>query len=42
MEKEQEADDIMHGLNKQFTVFANKVRPPEEQQSVSGWDTSES
>ena len=42
VEKEQEADDIMHGLNKQFTIFSNKVRIPEKQQSVLGRDTSES
>ena len=42
VEKEQVADDIMRGLNKQFTVFANKFHPPEEQQSVPGWDTNES
>ena len=42
VEKEQAAEDIMHSLNKQFTIFANKILPPEKQQSVSGRDTSES
>ena len=26
VEKEQASDDIMHGLNKQYTLFADKVR----------------
>ena len=42
VEKEQAADNIMRGLNKQFTIFANKVLPPEKQQSVPGWDTGKS
>ena len=42
VEKAQVADNIMHGLNKQFTIFADKVRLPEEQQSVPRWATSES
>ena len=40
--KEKEADDVMRGLNKQFTLFANKILPPDKQQSVPGRDTSES
>ena len=32
----------MRGLNKQFTIFADKVRLPEEQQSVPGHATGES
>ena len=42
VEKEQEAENIMRSLNKQFTIFANKVLPPDQQQHVSGWDTGES
>ena len=42
VEKEQAADNIMCGLNKQFTIFANKVLPPDKQLSVPGWDTGES
>ena len=42
VEKEQSVDDIMHGLNKQITLFANKILPPNKQQSVSGRDTGES
>ena len=42
MEKEQAADSIMRGLNKQYTLLADKVRLPEEQQSVPGRDTGES
>ena len=42
VEKDQAADNIMHGLNKQFTIFADKVRLPEEKQSVPGRATSES
>ena len=42
MEKEQATDDIMHGLNKQFTIFANKILPLDKQQSVPGRDTGES
>ena len=30
VEKEQATDNIMHGLNKQFTIFANKILPPEK------------
>ena len=42
VDKEQAAKDIMRGLNKQFTIFANKILPPDKQQSVPGRDTSES
>ena len=42
VEKEQAADDIMHGLNKQFTLFTNKILPPGKQQSVPGRDIGES
>ena len=42
IKKEQAAEDIMCGLNKQFIIFANKILPPEEQQSVPGRATSES
>ena len=42
VEKEQAADDIMCNLNKQFNIFANKILPPEKQQSVPGRDTGES
>ena len=42
VEKEQAVDDIMCGLNKQFTIFSNKVCSSEEQQSVPGRDTGES
>ena len=31
VKKEQVADNIMRGLNKQFAIFADKVRLPEEQ-----------
>ena len=41
-EKEQAAKDIMHSLNKQFTIFANKILPSEKQQSVPRWDNGES
>ena len=30
VEKEQAANNIMCGLNKQFIIFANKVLPPEK------------
>ena len=30
VEKEQAADDIMWSLNKQFTLFANKILPPDK------------
>ena len=36
MEKEQAADSIMRGLNKQYTLLADKVCLPEERQSVYG------
>ena len=26
----------------QFTIFANKILPPDKKQSVPGWDTGES
>ena len=42
MEKEQAAEDIMCNLNKQFTILANKILPPEKQQSAPGRDTGES
>ena len=42
VEKEQAAEDIMRSLNKQFTIFANKILPPKKQQSVLGRDTGES
>ena len=42
VEKDQAADDIMRGLNKQFSIFTNKILPPDKQQSVPGWDTGES
>ena len=42
VEKEQAAKDIMHNLNKQFTIFTNQILPPKKQQSVLGRDTSES
>ena len=28
VENEQAAEDIMRSLNKQFTIFANKILPP--------------
>ena len=42
VEKEQAADDIMHGLNKQFAIFTDKFCLPEEQQSVPRRATGES
>ena len=42
VEKEKADDNIMHGLNKQFTTFTNKILPPDKQQSVPGRDTGES
>ena len=30
VEKEQAAEDIMRSLNKQFTIFTNKILPPEK------------
>ena len=42
MEKEQAADSIMHGLNKQYTLLADKIHLPEEQQSVLRRDIGES
>ena len=42
VEKEKATDTIMRGLNKKFAIFADKVRLPEEQQSVLGRATSES
>ena len=42
VEKEQAAENIMRGLNKQFTLFANKIIPLDKQQSVPGRDTGES
>ena len=42
VEKEKAVEDIMCSLNKQFTIFANNILPPEKQQSVLGRDTGES
>ena len=42
VEKEQAADSIIRGLNKQYATLADKVRFPEEPQSVPGRDTGES
>ena len=42
VEKEQAVEDTMRGLNKQFTIFANKILAPEKQQSVPRRDTGES
>ena len=42
VKKEQASNDIMCGINKQFTIFANNILPPKKQQSVPGWDTGES
>ena len=42
VEKEEATEYIMHSLNKQFTIFSNKILLPEKQQSVPGWDISES
>ena len=42
VEKEQAADNIMRGLNKQYTLLVDKVHGLEEQQSVPGRDTGES
>ena len=42
VEKEQAADNIMRSLSKQYTIFSNKVLPPDQQQRVPGRDTSES
>ena len=42
VEKEQATNNIMHVLNKQYTLLADKVRGPEAQQSVPGRDTGES
>ena len=42
VEKEQAANNIMRGLNKKFTIFTNKILPPDKQQSVPRWDTGES
>ena len=42
VEKEKAVEDIMCNLNKQFTIFANKILPPEKQQSAQGRDTGES
>ena len=30
VEKEQAAEDIMRSLNKEFTIFTNKILPPEK------------
>ena len=42
IKKEQVAEDIMCGLNKQFIIFANKILPPDKQESVPGRDTGKS
>ena len=42
VEKEKATDNIMCGFNKQFTIFANKILPPDKQLSVLGQDTGES
>ena len=42
VEKEQAAEDIMCSLNKQFTIFANKILPPEKKQIVLGRDLGDS
>ena len=42
VEKEQAAENIMLSLNKQFTIFANKILPLDKQQSVPGRDIGES
>ena len=42
VKKEQAADNIMHGLKKQFTIFPDKVCLPEEKQSVPGRAIGES
>ena len=42
VEKDQAAEDIMRSLNKQFTIFSNKILPPKKQQSAPGQDTGES
>ena len=42
VEKEKATEDIMRSLNKQFTIFSNKILVPEKQQSVPGRDTGES
>ena len=42
VEKEQVAKDIMCNLNKQVTIFTNKILPLDKQQSVLGRDTGES
>ena len=31
VEKEQATEDIMRNLNKQFTIFTNKILPPKKQ-----------
>ena len=42
VEKDQAAEDIMRSLNKQFTIFANKIIVPKKKQTCSGWDNGES
>ena len=42
MEKEQAIDKIIRDLNKQYATLADKVRLPEELQSVPGRATGES
>ena len=42
IQKEQAAEDIIRSLHKQFTIFTNKILPPDKQQCVPGRDTGES
>ena len=42
VDKEQAADTIMRDLNKRFTILADKVRLPEDQQSDPRRATGES
>ena len=42
VDREQAAENIMRSLNKQFTILADKVRLPKDQQSVPGRATGES
>ena len=42
VEKEQATDRIICDLNKQYATLADKVRLPEELQSLPGWATGES
>ena len=42
IQKDKAAKYIMCSLHKQFTIFTNKILPPDKQQSVPGRDTGES